>query len=109
MKHYLFTLIFGLLFISASAGKLKTSYFSGVWDGKIVQIINPRIVGKNKFCIKKIYINGVKIKVNYKAGGLEINPSDYGFSPDDELLIEVKSLSDCDAKFHSEGFILQKD
>ncbi|CAG5087610.1 hypothetical protein [Parvicella tangerina] len=108
-KQYIFTIIFGLLVIVATAGKPKTSYFTGKWDGNMVQINNPKRANKNKFCIKKIYVNGKKIKANYKSQGIEFDPSAYGFEEGQELLIEIISKDDCEPTFHSEGFIPQRD
>lgn len=109
LKQYIFTIIFGLLIVSAQAKKPKTTYYVGVWDGTAVQLNNPNVVGKRKFCVKKMTINGQKIKTNYKIGGIEFNPADYGFKEGDEILLEVISLADCEATFHSKGFSIQRD
>lgn len=108
-KQYIFTIIFGLLVISATAGKPKSSYFTGKWDGNMIQINNPQKANKNKYCIKKVYVNGKKIKVNYKSQGIQFNPGQYGFNSGEELLIEIKQNDDCEPTFHSEGFIPQRD
>jgi hypothetical protein len=108
-KQYISTLFFGLLLNTSLAGNGKTYHFTGVWDGNSVQIINPQVVNKNKFCIHKMYINGVKIKGKFKSGGIELDLSDYGFTKDDDLLITMECKSDCNPSFHSEGFILQQD
>jgi hypothetical protein len=108
-RQYIFTLLFGLLLNSAFAGDGKTYHFTGVWDGNSVQIINPQEIGKNKFCIQKMYVNGVKIKGKFKTGGIELDLTDYGFTKDDDLLITITCKSNCNPSFHSEGFILQKD
>ena len=109
LKQYIFTIIFGLLLVSAQAKKPKTTYYVGVWDGTAVQLNNPNLVGKKKFCVKSIIINGQKVKTNYKIGGIEFNPSDYGFNEGDEILLEIVSLPDCAATFHSKGFSIQRD
>lgn len=108
-KQYIFTIIFGLLVLTATAGKPKTAYFTGKWDGNMVQINNPQKANKNDFCIRKLYVNGKKIKVNYKSQGIEFDPSEYGFKEGDELLIQIISNNDCEPTFHSEGFIPQRD
>ena len=108
-KQYIFTIIFGLLISVAHAKKPKTTYYVGVWDGTAVQINNPNVVGKKKFCVLSMTINGKKIKTNYKIGGIEFNPADYGFKEGDELLFTMNSRQDCEATFHSKGFILQRD
>lgn len=108
-KQYIFTIIFGLLVLVATAGKPESSYFTGKWDGNMVQINNPKNANKNKYCIKKIYVNGKKIKVNYKSQGIEFNPADYGFEEGQDLLIEIQAKDDCEPSFHSEGFIPQRD
>ena len=108
-NQYIFTIIFGLLVIVATAGKPKSSYFTGTWDGNMVQINNPQKANKNKYCIKKIYVNGKKIKVNYKSQGIQFDLSAYGFTAGEELLIEIIQNNDCEPTFHSEGFIPQRD
>lgn len=115
MKHfitpnqYIFTIVFGLLFNFAYAGKPKTTYYTGVWDGNAVQLNNPNVVGKNKYCIVKMTVNGQKIKTNYKIGGIEFDPATYGLKEGDELLISIISQSDCEPTFHSKGFNQQRD
>jgi hypothetical protein len=108
-KQYIFTIVFGLLLNIGYAQKTKTTYFVGVWDGNMIQINNPNVVGKNSFCVQKIVINGKKIKTNYKIGGIEINPEEFNFKPEDELLIQIDSKKDCEPTFHSKGFKLQRD
>ncbi len=108
MRQLIFTIVFGLLVISAFAGRKKSYYFVGVWDGKEVKINNPNVVNKNKFCIKYIRINGVKIKANYKEGGIIIDPKTYGFSQGKEFLFEIVANEDCEPSFHSEGFKMQR-
>ena len=61
------------------------------------------------FCVKKIVINGKKIKTNYKIGGIEINPEELDFKPEEELLIQIDSKKDCEPTFHSKGFRVQRD
>lgn len=107
MPRLIFTMIFVLLLFSATAGNKKPYYYVGVWDGNALQINNPNVVNKNKFCIKSIRINGAKIKTNYKIGGIEINPASYGFEVGQEFLIEIMANKDCEPTFHSEGFKLQ--
>ncbi|MCB9194807.1 MAG: hypothetical protein H6598_01100 [Flavobacteriales bacterium] len=108
-KQYIFTIVFGLLTILSFAGKPKTVYFTGTWDGNMIQINNPQEVGKNKFCVAKIYVNGKKIKTDYKTQGIEFDLSAFGFKEGDELLIQIDHSSDCEPTFHSEGFIPQRD
>lgn len=107
MKHFLFTILFGLLCVTLTANGGKTLYFVGVWDGNSIQINNPQRTDKNKFCINKIQINGVKIKTDYKTGGIEIDASALGFKAGDQMLIEIKTEGDCDPSFHSAGFHIQ--
>jgi hypothetical protein len=109
LKQYIFTIIFGLLVFTATAKKPKVVYYVGVWDGTAVQINNPNVVGKNKYCIERMTINGKKIKIDYKIGGLEFNPADYGFKEGDEVLLTLMTKSDCEPTFHSKGFSLQRD
>lgn len=109
LKQYIFTIIFGLLVLTAMAVKPKTSYFTGKWDGNMIQINNPQKANKNKFCIKKIYVNGKKIRTDYKSQGIEFNPGDFGFTEGEELLIEIIANDDCEPSFHSTGFIPQRD
>lgn len=107
MSRLIFTMVFGLLLFSATAGNGKPFYFVGVWNGNALQINNPNVVNKNKFCVSSIRINGVKVKTNYKIGGIEIDPANYGFKKGQELLIEISGKKDCEPTFHSEGFNLQ--
>jgi len=109
LKQYIFTTFFVLLLVTSYAGKGKTYYFTGSWDGNMVEIFNAQQMNKNKFCIKKVYINGKKIKMNYKNSLLDINPEAYGFKKDEEFLIQIDTQGNCRPDFNSEGFILQKD
>ncbi len=79
LKQYIFTTFFALLLVTSHAGKGKTYYFTGSWDGNMVEILNAQMMNKNKYCIKKVYINGRKLKINYKTSVLDINPEDFGF------------------------------
>jgi len=107
MKNFLFTILFGLLTVTLTAGGGKTYYFVGVWDGNNIQVNNPQQTDKNKFCIKTIRINGVKVKADYKIGGIDIDAKALGFKSGQELLIEINTKEDCEPSFHSEGFTLQ--
>ena len=102
-------MIFGLLVITATAKKPKVVYYVGVWDGNAVQINNPNVVGKNKYCVQNMTINGKKIKTDYKIGGIEFNPANYDFKEGDEILLTLYTRTDCEVTFHSKGFILQRD
>lgn len=109
LNQYIFTMVFGLLLSFGYAAKPKNVYFTGSWDGNLIQINNPQAVGKNQFCVTKIFINGKKIKTDYKTQGIEFNPSDYGFSEGQELLIQIIHGDDCEPTFHSQGFHPQRD
>jgi hypothetical protein len=108
-KQYIFTMVFGLLLFYASAKPPKTSYFVGKWDGNTIQINNPQVVNKKKFCVLNITVNGKKIKTTYKIGGIEFDPTEYGFTEGTELLITISHRSDCEPTFNSKGFKIQKD
>lgn len=108
MKQYIFTIIFALLILGAQAKHKESYYYVGVWDGSSVQINNPNIVNKNKFCIGLIRINGKKVKTNYKIGGIEINPANFEFKKGQEFLIEIVAKKDCEPSFNSTGFKIQR-
>lgn len=108
-KQYIFTIVFGLLLTLTYAKPPKTSYFVGKWDGNTIQINNPQVVNKKQFCILNITVNGKKIKTEYKIGGIEFDPSEYGFKEGAELLITISHRKDCEPTFHSKGFRPQKD
>jgi hypothetical protein len=108
-NQYIFTMVFGLLLFSAYAKPPKTSYFVGKYDGNLIQINNPQVVNKKQFCVLNITVNGKKIKTDYKIGGVEFNPSEYGFAEGTELLITISHRKDCEPTFHSQGFKSQKD
>jgi len=94
--------------IGAEAKNKETYYFVGVWDGNTVQINNPNVVNKNKYCISLIRINGKKVKTNYKIGGIEINPSNFEFKEGQEFLIQIDAKKDCEPSFNSSGFNIQR-
>ena len=101
-------MVFGLLVFSAHSKSKQTYYFVGVWDGNVVQINNPNVVNKNKYCISLIRINGKKVKANYKIGGIEFNPSALELKEGQEFLIEITAKKDCEPSFNSKGFRLQR-
>lgn len=108
MKQYIFTIIFGLLVFGASAKHKKSYYYVGVWDGNSVQINNPNVVNKNKYCISLIRVNGKKVKTNYNIGGIEFNPASLEFKQGQEFLIEIVAKKDCEPSFNSKGFSIQR-
>jgi len=74
MKQYIFTIIFELLILGSQIKTRQTYWYVSLWSEITIHTKSPNLTYKNMPCSGLIRINGEKVKINYKIGGIEINP-----------------------------------
>ena len=65
---------FWITYTWAQEKKQRNLLLRGLWSERIIQRNNPNLAHKNMYFSSLIRINGEKVKINYKIGGIEINP-----------------------------------